>query len=100
MAQMNAHDLTPPEQFTLLAKRLQQGKSSDEIQQIVVESAVQLIDGCDRAAIGVLDGEQFRSAAATDDIMVLIDELQNEVGEGPCLEASIDNIAQVDNNIV
>ena len=97
---MSAHDLTPPEQFAVLAQRLRDGKSSDEIQQIVVESAVQLIDGCDRAAIGVLDGEQFRSAAATDDVMRLIDELQNEVGEGPCLEASIDNVAQVDNDIV
>ena len=60
---------------------------------------MQLIDGCDRAAIGVLDGERFRSAAATDDVMRLIDELQNEVGEGPCLEASVDNVAQVDNDI-
>jgi len=97
---MSAHDMTPPEQFAVLAQRLRDGKSADEIQQIVVESAVQLIDGCDRAAIGVLDGEKFRSAAATDDIMRLIDELQNEVGEGPCLEASVDNVAQVDNDIV
>ena len=96
---MSAHDMTPPEQFAVLAQRLRDGKSADEIQQIVVESAVQLIDGCDRAAIGVLDGEKFRSAAATDDIMRLIDELQNEVGEGPCLEASVDNVAQVDNDI-
>jgi AmiR/NasT family two-component response regulator len=96
---MGAHELTPPEQFAVLAQRLRDGKSADEIQQIVVESAVQLIDGCDRAAIGVLDGERFRSAAATDDVMRLIDELQNEVGEGPCLEASVDNVVQVDNDI-
>jgi len=96
---MGAHELTAPEQFAVLAQRLRDGKSSDEIQQIVVESAVQLIDGCDRAAIGILDGEKFSSAAATDDVMRLIDELQNEVGEGPCLEASVDNVAQVDNDI-
>ena len=96
---MSAHELTPPEQFAVLAQRLRDGKSADEIQQIVVESAVQLIDGCDRAAIGVLDGERFRSAAATDDVMRLIDELQNQVGEGPCLEASVDNVVQVDNDI-
>ena len=83
----------------MLAQRLRDGKTADEVQQIVVESAVDLIDGCDRAAIGVLDGTQFRSAAATDDVMRLIDELQNEVGEGPCLEASTDDIAQVDNDI-
>ena len=58
-----------------------------------------LIEGCDRAAIGVLDGDTVPAAAATDDVMRLIDELQNEVGEGPCLEASTDDIAQIDNDI-
>jgi GAF domain-containing protein len=87
------------EEFTVLAQRLRDGHSVDEIQQVVVESAVGLVDGCDRAAIGVLDGDTFHSAATTDDVMRLIDELQNEVGEGPCLEASTDGIAQVDNDI-
>ncbi len=91
---MSSHGLTPPEQFAVLAQRLRDGKSSDEIQQIVVESAVQLIDGCDRAAIGVLEGNKFRSAAATDDVMRTIDDLQNEVGEGPCLEASVDIVVK------
>jgi GAF domain-containing protein len=91
--------LGAPEEFSTLAQRLRDGRSVDEIQQIVVESAVGLIDGCDRAAIGVLDGDTFHSVAATDDVMRLIDELQNEVGEGPCLEASADGIAQVDNDI-
>lgn len=96
---MSASHLTPQEQFAVMAQRFRDGKGVDEIQQIVVESAVALIDGCDRAAIGVLDGSTFRSAAATDDIMRLIDDLQNEVGEGPCLEASTDGIAQMDNDI-
>ncbi len=42
---------------------------------------------------------EFHSAAATDDVMRLIDELQNELGEGPCLEASTDDVVQVDNDI-
>ena len=96
---MSSSGLTPPEHFAVLAQRLRDGRTADEVQQIVVASAVDLIDGCDRAAIGVLDGTQFRNAAATDDVMRLIDELQNEVGEGPCLEASTDDIAQVDNDI-
>ena len=94
-----ATGLTPQEHFAVLAQRLRGGRSVDEIQQLVVEAAVELIDGCDRAAIGVLDGDTFRSAAATDDVMRLIDELQDQVGEGPCLEASTDGIVQVDNDI-
>lgn len=96
---MGSSGLSPQENFAILARRLRDGRSPDEIQQIVVESAVALIDGCDRAAIGILDGDRFRSGASTDDVMRLIDELQDEVGEGPCLEASTDNIAQVDNDI-
>jgi GAF domain-containing protein len=91
--------LTPNEQFAVLAQRLRHGRSVDEVHEIVVEAAVQLIDGCDRAAIGVLEGDTFRSAAATDDVMRLIDELQDQVGEGPCLEASTDGVVQVDNDI-
>jgi GAF domain-containing protein len=87
------------DEFTVLAQRLRAGHSVDEIQQVVVDSAVGLIEGCDRAAIGVLDGATFHSAATTDDVMQLIDELQNEVGEGPCLEASTDGIAQIENDI-
>ncbi len=91
--------LTSQEQFAVLAQRLRQGRTTQEVFQAVVESAVLLIDGCDRAAIGMLDGESFESAAATDDVMRLIDRLQGQVGEGPCLEASTDAIVQVDNDI-
>lgn len=91
--------LTPQEQFAVLAQRLRHGRTAQEIFQAVVESAVLLVDGCDRAAIGMLDGDTFKSAAATDDVMRLIDRLQGDVGEGPCLEASTDAIVQVDNDI-
>ena len=57
--------LTPQEQFAVLAQRLRDGKSPDEVQQIVVDSAVDLVPGCDRAAIGVLDGATFHSATHT-----------------------------------
>jgi GAF domain-containing protein len=91
--------LTAQEQFAVMAQRLRNGRTMAEIQQIVVESAVSLIDGCDRAAIGVLAGDRFTTAASTDDVMRLIDRFQNEVGEGPCLEASTDQVVQVDNDI-
>jgi GAF domain-containing protein len=91
--------LTPDEQFAVLAQRLRAGKNAAEIQQIIVESTVTLVDGCDRAAIGVLEGDRFTTAAATDDVMRLIDRLQNKTGEGPCLEASTDQVVQVDNDI-
>jgi GAF domain-containing protein len=91
----------PPDQadFAALAARLRDGRSVSEVHEIVVSSAPSLIDGCDRAAIGILEDGRFRSAAATDDVMRLIDELQDELGEGPCVEASTEGVVQVDNDI-
>lgn len=91
--------LPPGEQFDALAKRLRDGRSVDDVQRIVVESALTLVEGCDHAAIGVIAGERFRGVAATDDVARLIDVLQDETDEGPCLEASTDNVAQLDNDI-
>jgi GAF domain-containing protein len=91
--------LPPGERFDALAQRLRDGQSVDEVQQIIVDSAVALVEGCDRAAIGVLTGDRFRGVAATDDVARLIDVLQNEADEGPCLEASADKVVQLDNDI-
>ena len=82
-----------------MAQRLRAGGGSTRATRSWSSRPSQLIEGCDRAAIGVLDGEEFHSAAATDDVMRLIDGLQDQVGEGPCLEASTDQIVQVDNDI-
>jgi GAF domain-containing protein len=93
-------DLGPHDQFAVLAQRLRDGRTVTEVHEIVVESAPKLVDGCDRAAIGVLEPNgRFHSAAATDDVMRLIDELQDQLREGPCLEASTDQKVQVDNDI-
>lgn len=94
-----ASGLPPQEQFAVLAQQLRTDRTPEEMYETVVEAAVRLVDGCDRAGIGVLDGEEFTSGAATDDVMRLIDDLQNEVREGPCLEATTDRVAQVDNDI-
>lgn len=95
-----ASHLSPQDQFAILAQRLRDGRTVAEVHRIVVESAPRLVDGCDRAAIGILEKDgRFHSAAATDDVMRLIDELQDKLGEGPCLEASTDQVVKVDNDI-
>lgn len=89
----------PHDEFLNLARELRDGRSREDVYDIIVRHAVSLVDGCDRAAIGVLDGKRFTSAAATDDVMRLIDRLQDQLGEGPCLEASVEERIQVDNDI-
>lgn len=89
-----AHD-----QFAALAHALRDGQSRDEVYDIVCTRAVDLVDGVDRAAIAMRQGERFVGVAATDDIMRMIDRLQDELDEGPCFEASIDEKVHVDNDI-
>ena len=96
---MSNDPTTPDEAFRALALELRDGRSVDEVYQLICERAVRLVDGCDRAAIGVLDGRRFVSAAATDDVMRFIDRMQDQLDEGPCLEASEDEAVHIDNDI-
>jgi len=91
--------LLPVEGFDELARALRAAQSRSEVYQAICDHAVRLIDGCDRAAIGVLEGRRFASAAATDDVMRHIDRLQDQLDEGPCLESSTDLNIHVDNEI-
>lgn len=90
----------PASHFAEIAAQLRDGRTVEQTYQLVVEAAPRVVEGCDRAAIGILtpDG-RFRSAAATDDVMRMIDALQDELGEGPCLEASADQNWKLDNDI-
>jgi transcriptional regulator with GAF, ATPase, and Fis domain len=86
--------------FVALARQLRVGKTVDETYAAVAAAAVQLIDGCVHAGIGVLTADgHFDTAAATDDVVDRIDAMQREVGEGPCLEASAEERWQHDNDI-
>lgn len=87
------------ELFAEIAAQLRRGRTPEQTYQVVVEAASRLVEGCDRAAIGIRDGGGFRTATATDDVMRAIDVMQNELGEGPCLEASTDESVHLDNDI-
>jgi GAF domain-containing protein len=89
----------PQDEFGAIAQQLREGRSLEQTYQVIVDSAPRVVDGCDRAALGLLDGSRFRSAAATDDVMRLIDALQDELDEGPCLEASTEQAWQLDNDL-
>jgi len=88
-----------PEDFASIAAQLREGRSVEETYRVIVEAAPRLVEGCDRAAIGILDGGGFKTAAASDDVMRYIDRLQDELAEGPCLEASAELALHVDNDI-
>ena len=76
------------QQFSEVARSLQAHSSPDEVLAEVVASAIQLIPGVDEASISVVIGR--RNAASqhpSGELPQLVDAVQTETGEGPCLEA-------------
>ncbi len=55
----------------------------------VVAHAVELIDGCEAAGILVVRNGSVRTLAATHDMARTSDRIQDELGEGPCLNATL-----------
>ncbi len=53
----------------------------------VVDLAVDTIEGCDFAGIFLIENDVVTSPIHTDPIVDEVDDLQNELGEGPCLDA-------------
>ena len=53
----------------------------------VVELAVSMVDGCESAGISLISRGRIDSPAVSDPLVARGDELQYELGEGPCLDA-------------
>lgn len=53
----------------------------------LVHLAVETLDACDHAGISLIRRRKVTSGPRSDDIPATIDDLQTEVGEGPCLDA-------------
>jgi GAF domain-containing protein len=53
----------------------------------LLELAVATIEGCDFAALYLVDGESLTTPVHTDPAVKVIDDLHNQTGEGPCLDA-------------
>jgi GAF domain-containing protein len=53
----------------------------------IVELAVASLDACEFAGISLVEGGKVSSPVASGEIPLLVDSIQTEVGEGPCLDA-------------
>lgn len=68
--------------------------------QTVTASSVDLIDGVETADILLISGaDPFRSVAATSQLAIDIDDLQQRFGEGPCVDAAVGHSMVVCNDL-
>jgi hypothetical protein len=56
--------------------------------QLIVNLAARAVDGCDAAGILVIGDGGASTAAASAEVVMALDQLQIDAGEGPCLQAS------------
>jgi GAF domain-containing protein len=82
--------------FTQLSALVYAGADSGSLHQAIVDAAKRLIPGCDRASLLVRTRDRFATAASTDDIARRIDQIELEVGQGPCVDAILDEGYQHD----
>lgn len=70
------------------AARSMQGKSStQEMLDVAVQVAVDIIDGCDLAGMSIVNPRGIDSRAGSDEALKRLDALQFELKEGPCYDA-------------
>lgn len=59
--------------------------------QRICELAVETIGTCEHAGVSVMDRRRIRSIAASDAVPEAVDHVQDEVQEGPCLDALVEH---------
>jgi GAF domain-containing protein len=57
----------------------------------IVRLAVDTVDACEHCGISIVEGRSIGSPAASDAIPAIVDKLQSETGEGPCIDAIKDH---------
>lgn len=75
-------------QLSEAARGLQKQDDPDETLASIVRAAIELIPGADEGSISAVMGRrEVRSHAASSDLPKIVDGIQDEVGQGPCLDA-------------
>lgn len=82
---MDDHDLV--QYFADLAGRLMGEGSVDGTMDVIVQSAVEVVDGCDHASISRMRGRSLVSASSNGEVGRVLDGIQTGAEEGPCLDS-------------
>lgn len=86
--------------MTELTQQFAHPTEIDHTLQSVTAGAVELIDGVECADVLLISGsDPFRSVAATSQLAVHLDALQQQFGEGPCLDAAVGNSTVLCNDL-
>jgi hypothetical protein len=74
-----------------LAVAMQGQKGTADTLRAIVDAAPHIVPGARWAGISMIYGRQVEAKVPTDPIVAKLDELQSELGDGPCLPALRDH---------
>jgi GAF domain-containing protein len=77
--------------FADIARTLVAEEDAHATLRRIVGLAVDTIDACEHCGISVVEDGTIGSPAASDAIPAIVDKLQSETGEGPCVDAIQDH---------
>jgi transcriptional regulator with GAF, ATPase, and Fis domain len=75
------------EAFGQIAQTLLAEQDTHATLDKIVHLAVETIDNCEHAGITMIQHRTISSPASSDEIPALVDQIQSETGEGPCVDA-------------
>jgi len=85
------HDLAV--RMAALARDVAVPVAIDDVLRGVTEAVLELIPGAEYAGLLLLGrGGKYETLVPTDDLMYQLDEMQIRTGEGPCVEAAVDDL--------
>ncbi len=88
------------EAFASLAELVYSGADAQAVLDRICLVAVEVIPGADHVSIATLSSDRsLISRASNDDVASLMDRLETEAGEGPCLDSILENSFQRDDDI-
>ncbi len=90
MASVPAHgdqELELAEALAEVARTLREERDVEATLDRISELAVKTVDSCEAAGISTVRGTRVESHATTNDLPRVIDQLQSETQEGPCVDA-------------
>ena len=80
-------DVELAREFADIAQLLAAGQNAGATLQKVCALAVEHIRGCDHAGISLIERHRIHTRGSTDQVPTIVDRIQYESGEGPCLDA-------------
>ena len=75
------------ETFAAVARVLAAHEDMSTTLDRIVHLAVEHLDACDFAGISFVEGKRITSPASSNEVPEILDRIQSETGEGPCIDA-------------